>query len=189
MTKKVYVTTGKPKPHGAVFRAPAGTAIPKTVSEELPAAYKSVGYISEDGVTNSNSPSSENIKAWGGDVVDTYQTEKPDTYKFTMIEALRDEVMKAVYGDKNVSGDLSTGITVKATSDEATECVWVIDQILRGNVKKRIVIPSGKVTAVDDIVYKGNQAIGYPVTITAMVDDNGVTHYDYTQSETAGGES
>lgn len=104
MAKVNNVTAAKPNKAGAVFRAPIGTQLPTDAKSQLNEAFKSLGYVSEDGLSNSNSPSSEKIKAWGGDTVLTFQSEKDDTFKFKLIDALSDEVLKAVYGDANVSG-------------------------------------------------------------------------------------
>ena len=187
--KAENVSVGKPKVGGAIFRAPAGTALPTDAKSALNAAFASVGYISDSGVVNSNSPSSDSIKAWGGDTVGNYQTEKPDTFKFTMLESLRDTVLKAVYGDSNVTGTLTSGLTVKANSTEQESCAWVIDTILNGGYLKRLVIPSAKVTAVGDITYVDNQPIGYEVTLSAAPDSSGNTHYEYLVASTTDAQS
>lgn len=179
MPQASNVSAGKPNVTGAVFRAPLGISLPTNAREDLAEGFNDLGYVSEDGVTNSNSPSSQNIKAWGGAIVYAYQNEKPDTMKLKLIEALNPEVQKAVYGSDNVEGTLESGITIKANAKEAEEGAWVIDMALRENTMKRIVIPDGKVTQVGDIVYVDNDVIGYDLTITCLPDESGNTHYEY----------
>lgn len=175
----MHVTAGKPKVGGAIYRAPLGTTLPTDATSALDAAFVNVGYISDAGVVNSNSPTSENIKAWGGDIVLTTLTEKPDTFKFTLIEAMSVEALKAVYGDANVSGDLSTGLTIHANSTQQPNCAWVIDMAFKDNTIARIVIPDAGVSGVGDITYADGSAVGYETTISAMPDGNGDTHHEY----------
>ena len=184
------VSTAKPKIGGAIYSAPLGTTLPTDAMTTLSVDFKSLGYVSEDGLVNANSPKSDSLKAWGGDTVATVQTEKEDTFKYTLIEALNPDVLKEVYGPDNVSGSLDTAIVIKANSKELQEHVIVVDMIMNGGILKRVVVPAGKVSEVGDISYTDSDAVGYETTLTGMPDSAANTHYEYIQkASTSDGES
>lgn len=176
---KDNVTTGKPKVGGAVSYAPKGSTIPTDAVTALAAAYKGLGYCSEDGLKNNGSRTVEKIKAWGGDVVLTPQSEKVDEYKITLIESMNSDVLKAANGDENVTGTLDSGLTVIANAKELGEHIWIFEMILKGGILERIVIPAGVVTNVEEITYDDKSAVGYALTITALPDASGNTSYKY----------
>lgn len=179
MATAAYVSTGKPKVGGAIFRAPKGTRLPVSATEALDPAFVDIGYVSEDGVTNANNRDSEDIKAWGGVTVLSSQTDVTDTWQAQFIEALNVAVLKMVFGDANVTGDLTSGITVKVNAAEAEEASYVFDMVLKGGVLKRVVLPSAKISSLGDTVYTDDEAIAYDVTLTALPDANENMHYEY----------
>lgn len=172
------VSAGKPKLAGAIYRAASGTTLPTDATTALAAAFKELGFVSEDGVTNNNTPESDNIKAWGGQTVLVVQNEKNDEFTFTLIESLNVEVLKTVYGTDNVT-EANGAITVQAKADPLPNAVYVIDVVMAGNKAKRIVIPDGAISEIGEIVYKDDEPIGYELTINALPDSNGVNHYEY----------
>lgn len=179
MPNTANVTTGKPKVAGAVYVAPSGTAAPTDATTALASAYKELGYASEDGLKNNHSSNVEKYRAWGGDVVMILNNEHEDQFSLTLIEAVRDDVLKLIHGDSNVSGALSTGMSVEVNSDDAVEHVWVFEIVYRNNTIKRIVIPKGVISEVGEISYTDSDAVGYPITIDALPDSSGNTHYEY----------
>lgn len=92
---------------------------------------------------------------------------------------MRPEVLKEVYDSENVSGTLETRISVKSNQMEPEEHVIVINQIFRGGVLSRHVIPRAKVTAIDEITYADSDLVGYGLTMDAFPDEEGNIHYQY----------
>lgn len=177
-----YVSAGKPKIGGAVFRAPVGTPLPTSATASLNGAFVGLGFVSSDGVTNGSGITSNAIRSWGGETVLTTQESRDDTFAMKLIESLNAEVLKAFHGDGNVSGTLLSGITVAADGSELGEHSYVIDMLMRNGALKRIVIPSAAVSATGNVVYKDNDVVAYPLTLSGHPDASGKTHYEYIQA-------
>jgi hypothetical protein len=121
------VSFGKPKSGGAVFVAPSGTTVPTDATSSLDAAFKNLGYISDDGMVNSVKTDTETVNAWGGDKVLVGQTTFGETFTVNLLETNAD-ALAVYYGDDNVSvsGD---NITITQTSEELDEVVLVLKRL------------------------------------------------------------
>ena len=175
------VSTGKPKISGAVYRAPLGTALPTDATTALSGSFVCLGYVSEDGLTNNNDMDVSAIKAWGGMIVYRSLNELDDNFVLTLIESENVDVLKAVYGDSNVTVAANGTAHVVVKAEDPQEAVWVFDLALRGNKAKRIVIKDGAITSRGAITYNDYDAIGYEITISAYPDSNGKTHEEYLE--------
>ena len=167
----------KPVTTGAIYYGEATATVPTSADGAL-TGFSCVGYISEDGVTKTVSRDSASIKDWGGETIKTVQTDYEATYKFTMTEALNEAALKAFYGEDNVTV-ADDKITITATSAELPIRPWVIDAITDEGKSYREVIPKGKISDTGDISFKRDEATGYEITVTALPDTNGKTHYIY----------
>ncbi len=179
MADAKLTSVGKPKIGGAIFRAPAGSKLPTDATTALDGAFKCLGYCGVDGLVNKTEADTKEIKAWGGDVVLATTSGKKDTFKCKLIEVLNVEVLKAVKGEDNVTGDLAAGITVKENNAPQEAACWVAELLLNDGAVKRIVVPSAAITEVGEIVYKDDEEIGYEITILATADADSNTHYEY----------
>ncbi len=178
------IINGKPLATGGVLRDPANTAVLPTDSKTvLPAGFIALGYIGEDGVEETVDRSTDKIKAWGGDVVKVVQTDFSVTYGFTFYESASADVLKAVYGDANVTTTPATTTSgteqaVKINSTTLPNSRWVFE-IKDGDARIRIVVPIGRITAVGAVTYNDGSVVGYPVTIEAFPDASGNQAYKY----------
>ena len=173
------VTTAKPKVGGAIWVAPVGTELPTDAQTPLNIAFKSLGYISDEGVENPQERTMVETIAWGGDVVNKTQKSFKDSFAYTLIEAMNVEVLKHVFGEKNVSGNLVSGITIKVNSEQLSPVAMVVETVLKDGALKRLVIPHGVIEEVNSVKYNDNDAIGYGVKLGAIPGSDGDNHYEY----------
>lgn len=173
------VSTGKPNIAGAVFVAPMTATVPTDAKTPLGADFKCLGYVSEDGLENNNEMDVSAIKAWGGMIVYRSLNELDDNFSLALIESENPDVLKAVYGEDNVSTGEDGEITINVKADDPEEKIWVFELAMRNGKAKRIVVPDGAVTARETITYNDSDAIAYGITVSAYPDANGNTHKEY----------
>jgi len=154
---------------GAVSVANTGTTAPTSASVALAAGFVDLGYVSEDGVTESRERSTNQIKAWqNAATVREVITDASLRYTFTLIETT-EASLELYYGGTVDTTDGSIDINAAATGGRRSFVIDVVD----GDQVIRTYIPEGEVTEVGEQVYQSGEPIGYEVTITAY-DVNGV---------------
>lgn len=163
---------------GAVYVDVSGTAAaPTAATDVLAAEWKSVGYISEDGVTEGNSQDTNEIVAWqNADVVRKTITKTEVTYQFTMIET-NTASLGLFYGRDIASGDKKHTIGGASTRRLAV----IVDVVDGGQVIRRY-IPNAEVSERGDVQFQNGEAVGYQVTLTAYpataIGGTVEVHYD-----------
>lgn len=163
---------------GAVYVGATGTTLPDDATTPVGPSLDDVGYISEEGVTESHDADTQDVIAWqNGDNVRTLQTSHNVTFNFSMIET-SEVTMRTFYG--NFDGDSENG-EVHITGQQLGNQSWVIS-VLDGDHVIRIVIPDGQITERGDVEYTGQDATGREITVTAYPDEDGVKAYIYMEN-------
>lgn len=148
---------------GEISVGATSAAAPTAVSSAL-TGFTGLGYVSEDGVTESRDRSTNDIKAWqNADTVRTVVTEANLSYTFRLIET-NAATLELFYGSAAAGGDLT--VIPSTTGGRKSFVIDVVD----GAELLRIYIPQGEVSEVGDVVYASGEAIGYEVTIRAYPD-------------------
>lgn len=182
------VSLGKFKVGGYAYWAPSGTVLPTDSSTPLAAAFKLLGYLSEDGLTNTTDTDTTEIKDANGTTVMKVITSYAESYQFALLEVLRAEAAKMRYNTGAVTGtDKSMTIKHQMPSDE--DFVLVFEIAMSGDVKDRLVIGNGTRAEFGDRQVHAGDAQVYDVTASANDMGNGVTAIEYIGRATAASES
>lgn len=175
---------GAPKVGGAIFRAPAGTALPATARVALNAAFKSQGACSSDGVKRAIKKAYASLKDWEGNEMAKPRTEHSVTLDFKLIGVLDQDVLETVFGTASVTTTPASSthgnLTDLAYSGaEPANSSWVIDVAYQGRLR-RIVLPDAQITTESlEEEFKNDGLVGLPVTLTLYADSSGKFFYDY----------
>lgn len=170
---KSNITIGLPKPGGAVYWAPSGTALPENASDGLSEAFVNLGYISEDGLTHSVAESSDTIRAWGKDIVMISQTEYSETFAINLLETVRPSVLQFIRGTGNVVTNADGSIASGTTGEPLPRGVVVIDTLQNNGAPTprihRIVFGDCQIAdRSGDTTYNNQDPLTYPIKVQAF---------------------
>lgn len=176
------ILVGIPNVNGGVLMSAAPlekTAYPTDAVTAVDASLKVVGFVSEDGVTESTSRNVDKIKAWGGQTVRIVQQDYETTYKFTFLQFKNIDVLKAVYGEDNVTLTSAGKIAIKKNAKILEKRSFVFE-MKDGDATIRVFVPNGQIIEVGDVKYDHKSAIQLDVTVEAFPDADGNNAYVWT---------
>lgn len=178
------VSSAKGVKGGYIFTAPAGTELPTDYKTALSAAWKCLGYISEDGYVETLDTDSEDIKDMNGDLMASPQTSRVESAQLTLAE-IKAATLKVMYGSDNVK-DEEGMITVKHNGNSDETWSAVLELVLKDRRRWRKVVPNAQSSELDDLTLAVGELAARALTVKYLTDDAGNTCYDYIQStETA----
>ena len=167
---------------GGIKVAPIGTVTPTDPTSVLNAAFKELGYVTEDGLKLSHDASDDKIKVWGGVAIRTIRSDYSATITGTLVSTLDVDVLKNVFGDSLVT-QKSGFIAIKHAADIAPEKVYVIETKDASNGgRKRYVIPKGQIAVSGDVNLSHKEITGFEITIEALADKDGVCYYEFVET-------
>lgn len=185
------VVIAKPKDLvGGIYVAPPGTTIPTKYSTTLPAAFKPLGYLTEDGVSRKIENKTDSVKAWGGTKVASTREGAESTVAFQAYEYLNPNVQELVYGHANITYTASSGeLNIKGDPDAVPpHCIMVID-VLTETAQGRIVYPDFQVSSLSDVKLTSKEPTALELTGDIFKDASGNAFYEYWKNGGSGNDT
>lgn len=174
-----------PKAGGGVYWAPLGTELPSDASTALPAAFKCLGAVSDDGVKPGRDTKTEKVKEWDGSTLANLLTDDSRNFEFTLLSALDKDVLAFVFSPENVivTPATSTAGTKTAVMDKGgkPEQGVLVLEMKFGGKKLRKIAPVADPVINGEEPYQKDGLTGYGVEVEALKDDTGVRVYEYSE--------
>lgn len=152
---------------GIVATGAFGVAVaPTNASGTLDASWTDLGYVSEDGVTETTEQSTTVLRAWqNAKKVRTLVEEGSVQYQLTLIQTSADTVAFYYGGTVEADGSIIINPTV-----ERPVLAFDID-VIDGTSVIRAYAPEAQVIEVGDQVYANGEPIGYEVTVECAYNE------------------
>lgn len=140
--------------------------------------FQLIGYLSEDGITNTTDTNTAEVKDANGTTVMKVISSYAESYKFMLIEFLRKAAAQLRYGDNAVTGK-DKSMVIKHQMPDDTPVSLVFEIVATGNVKDRAVIGSATRSEFGDRQMHSSDVLGYDLTVAANDMGDGVTSIEY----------
>lgn len=164
------------------FTAPIGTTAPTDTTSPWDNAWDSLGLLSEDGMTESRSDTTDDKYAWGGILVRTTRSKHKRQIK---IAALEDNPVVWELLNPGSSAATVGGTTTRTVNVPNTDIRAFGLELIDGDVIKRRVIPRCEVIEVSDIKASDSEMEAKEFTINVYPDGDGVLYIDITDDPQA----
>ena len=154
---------------GMFYHAPAGTALPTSLTTQLPGTWKHVGDVSDAGITLAFNKSVQNLRNWANVIKRAIVSDHSETVQAPIMDTT-EESLKTVVGAKNVNK--SGGVVTVNLSDGALPKQEAYLFIMKdGDDMMAIGCSYGQITAIDNVSFTPGDAIRWTPTITGMGED------------------
>lgn len=157
---------------GEVYYAPLGTALPTNSTTALIAAYKGLGYLSDDGVSEKWDDSVDIITAWqSATTVRSATTKSTGSLGFTPIES-NGLVLQTFHRGSTMVESPTGNFKLDVKPIVSDPKIWVF-HVIDGTKLIRMVIGNGEITERGEVAYKNGVPIGYPLVLMCYPDASG----------------
>jgi hypothetical protein len=174
MSETIILGTGADDATGYFFHAPAGTAIPEDPTAAIPAVWKRVGYVTQDGLNYSPDKSTQDLKDWANKPRRTILTDHNETLQVPIMETT-EETMKVIFGSENVTvTDATTTagkkISVNLSPASLPEPEAFLFLMKDGNTAAILGCSKGQITEIGDVTIAPSDSITWNATIKGLDD-------------------
>lgn len=183
MSNVANLTAGVPMATGGILQGPIGAVLPVDATTPFDVAWKRLGLVGEDGLAPGGERSLEDIMDWSGDVVASLQSQHSTQFTFTLLEVFNEDVLKAVFGDANVTVTAATATKGKLYSvvEDGAQLPHKAHGFDMRHIDKRIRIlaPYSKITTIEESPFVNNGLNSFTVTVQCYKDESGKKVYRY----------
>lgn len=162
---------------GGLYVAPAGTMLPTDVDEPLDPLFKSLGYVSSDGVTISIDGSTTPIEVWSGERIGSLRDAFAIEYSMSLYQVLSPHVNAVIFGDGSVSTspatiDQGNRMKVAISSRMPAMASLVLDAFFEDKAIRQVA-ELVQMSDIDDITLVHNEPMAFQPTFSVFRGANG----------------
>lgn len=168
---------------GGLYVAPLGTELPTDVDEPLDPLFKSLGYVSSDGVTINIDGSTTPIEIWSGEEIGSLRDKFAISYAMGLYQVLSPHVNALIFGDGSVSTSAATTahgnrMKVAISGRMPKRASLVLDAFFEDKMIRQVA-EVVQMSEIDDIKLVHNEPMTFSPTFKAYrgSDGNHVVQY------------